>query len=548
MSRLLMLAAALTLVVSPARGAPPLHERIDQAIDARAGGPLAGPASDAEFLRRVHLDLAGIIPTAEDTRSFLADRDPQKRTRLIDRLLAGPGFPRRMQEAVTVWLLERRSGEAIADEAWNEMLRAAFAASRPWDELVRDLIAADGSDPKTRAAIRFFVDGGRGNPDQMTQDIARLLLGMNLHCARCHDHPNVTDYLQKDYFGIYAYLRQSKLQKDKSQQAFLIETVASDRVEFKSVFSADRELTGPRLPGRAEVAVPAFKKGEELAQPAKDGLPGVPRFRPRQLLARDLTAADNRRFVRNSVNRFWHLLMGRGLVHPLDLMHGTNPPSHPELLEALADDFVAHKFDVKYLLREIALSRAYQRSGTAPEGVDPESVKPESYRVANARGLSAEQLAWSLMRATGTLERIQAAPVPKEGKFTHKDYINGRVPPPDNLRDVMTLFAATFGSPAGEDEVEFTPSMGQALFLMNERLILSWLDPRGGGLTARLEKEGSPARVAEELYLAVLSRVPDGEEKAIVVEYLQKHGGRRSAALGELAWALLTSPEFRLNH
>jgi Protein of unknown function (DUF1549)/Protein of unknown function (DUF1553) len=547
MSRALGMWTFLVLV-SSAWGADPLHQRIDRAIAARAGGPVAATASDAEFLRRVYLDLAGTIPTVEETRKFLADTDKAKRTRLIDRLLASSDFARRMQEFVTVWLLERRPGTVISDSDWNTFLRSSFAANKPWDQLIRELVAADGRDPRTRAGMRFFVDGDRSSPDHAALDVGRLFLGMNLHCAQCHNHPNVSDYRQAHYFGIYAYLRQSKLQRDNSKRPFLVETIAKEKAEFKSVFSSKREATGPRLPGRKEVTIPTFKKGEAFAAPARDGLPGVPTFRPRQLLASDLTAGDNRRFVRNSVNRFWSLMMGRGLVQPLDMMHSDNPPSHPQLLEMLADDFVAHRFNVKFLLREIALSQAYQRSSVVPDGVDPAAVKPESYRIANARGLSAEQLAWSLMQATGTLARLRAAPVPKASKFSHKDYVNGRVAAPTNLPDVMKLFAGTFGNPPGEAEVEFTPSMGQSLFLMNEKLILNWLKPGEGTLVSRLAKEPDPAKIAEELYLTILSRLPEAEEKKLMTDYFTKHSKRGPSALGEAAWALLTSAEFRLNH
>lgn len=523
------------------------HQRIDQAIDAAFAGPAAPLASDAEFFRRVHLDLNGIIPTAEQTRAFLADSSPDKRTKTIDRLLASKDYARRMREATTVWLLERRTGTTVSDEEWNKWVEESFAANKPWDDFIRELIAADGSDDKTRAAIRFF-DGGREAPHQMTQDLARLFLGMNLQCAQCHNHPNVDDYQQADYFGIFAYVQPSKLQKDKNQRTIVIETAAKDKTEFQSVFSTQKRATGPRLPDRPEVEMSVFAKGSELAQPAKDGLPGASKLQLRQLLARDLTAADNRRFAANSVNRFWFLLMGRGLVHPLDLIHTKNAPSHPEVFELLIKDFVAHDFDVKYLLKEIALSRAYQRASILPEGIAAESVKPESYRVAIAKGLSAEQLAWSLMLATGNLDHILKQPIPKESKFTYKDYVNGRLPAPNNLPDVMKLFAATFGNPAGSPEVEFTPSASQSLFLMNEKLILDWLKPHDGNLVDRLSKENAPEKIAEELYLTAFTRLPDSEEVAMVQGYLRRHKGGRSAAISEIAWALLTSAEFRLNH
>lgn len=548
MKKSLAIVCLFASVTTAIAGEPQVHQRIDKAIQARSGGTLAPVASDAEFFRRVHLDLAGIIPTADETRSFLSDSDPKKRTRTIDSLLASDVFARRMREVVTVWLLERRPGTVVADPDWNKYVEGAFAANQPWDAFVRELISADGSDPKTRAAIRFFVDGGRNSHHQMTQDVARLFLGMNLQCAQCHNDPNVREFEQAHYFGLFAYLQQSKLQADKKQQSFLIETAAKQKMEFQSVFNAEKRSTGPKLPNGVEIDVPVHKKGEEFAKPGENGLPGRPKFQPRQLLARDLTAADHRRFVRSSVNRFWFQMMGRGLVHPLDLMHAKNPASHPELLEQLADDFVAHKFDVKYLLRQIAFSDAYQRSSILPEGVDPKSAKPESYRAAIPRGLSAEQLAWSLMRATGNLERIVAQPKPKDSKFTYKDYVNGKFPPPDNLPDVMNLFVASFGSPAGNPEVEFLPSASQALFLMNEKLLMHWLKARDNNLVDRLAKVSDAEKLAEELYLTALTRLPDAEEKTMCRNYLERHKARRTEAIGELAWALLTSVEFRLNH
>jgi hypothetical protein len=535
-------------VASSLLGQAPPHARIDKELAAKSGGAMAPRSTDAEFFRRIHLDLAGVIPTATATRQFLSDSDSHKRAKTIDRLLASEDYGRRMRDVVTVWLLERRPGTVITDDDWSRFVEKSFAANKPWDQFVRELIAADGRDSETRPGIRFFIDGGRNNLNQMTLDVGRLFLGMNLQCAQCHNDPNVQEYLQADFYGILAYLRQSKLQNDKKQKSFFIETAAKDKVEFQSVFTNEKKSTGPRLPDGRELDVPVFKKGEEFAQPAKDDLPAIPKFQPRQLLAKDLTSPENRRFARNAVNRFWFMMMGRGLVQPLDLMHGDNPASHPELLEFLVDDFIAHKFDVKRLLREIALSEAYQRSSQLPEGVEADRVKPESYRVANAKGLSAEQIAYSLMQATGNLERIKSAPRPKDQKFTYKDYANGKVAAPDNLPDLMTVFVASFGSPAGTAEVEFTPSAGQALFLLNEKIVLGWLQPQKGNLMERVAAEPDAAKLAEELYLACLTRLPDADEVALVRDYLERHKMRRSEAIADVAWALLTSAEFRLNH
>ena len=384
----------------------------------------------------------------------------------------------------------------------------------------------------------------------MTQDVARLFLGMNIHCAKCHDHPTVDEFKQSDYFGLLAFLNQSKAAKHTAKnQTFLVEGVATGKLEFQSVFSPDQKnQVGPRLPGGQEVAVPVFEKGEELAQPAADGLPGVPKFQPRQILAKELTSASNRRFVENSVNRFWYLMMGRGLVNPLEMMHAENPASHPELLKLLADEFVAHKFDVKWLLGVLARTRVYQRASLLPAGVTVQAVTPESYRIANAKGMTPEQTAWSIMRVTGVLDEIVKRERPEDSGFNVKDYINGRIPAPDNLIDTMLLFTAIFGNPPGEAEVEFQPSMGQALFLMNERLILDWLKPVEGSFIGRVEKMKDPRQVAEELFITILARNPSEQETNDLLQHLEKNVARRTAAIGEYAWALITSAEFKLNH
>jgi hypothetical protein len=545
-----VLLAIVSLAIPGFADESPLHVRIDRLVAGRANGTVADQASDAEFLRRVYLDLTGTIPSSVEAREFLGDSDVDKRTKLVDQLLAGPEYPRRMQQALTVMLLERRNATTITDAEWTDFVATSFAVNKPWNDFVRELVSADGHDERTRAAIRFFVDGGRNDHHQMTRDMARIFLGMDIQCAQCHDHPHVEDFHQADYFGLYAYLEQSVTKKDTQlKKLFLVENVAADKVEFQSVFSPeDKRETGPRLPAGQEVEIPQFEKGQELAVAAKDGLPGVPKFRPRLQLSHDLSSAENERFVRNSVNRFWFLMMGRGLVHPLDMMHSKNPPSHPDVLDLLAEDFVASGFDVKHLLREIALSAVYQRSSLLPANVEAEDASAETYRVARPRPLSAEQMTFTILQATGNLRRVLETPIPEESSFTFKDYTNGRIPPPDNLPDILTLFGATFGNPPGEVEVDFRPSVQQSLFLMNEQLIMHWLKPREANLIDRLTGIGAPEAVADELFLSVMTRLPREEEKAIVVAFLQENANERNDALADLAWSLLTSAEFRLNH
>ena len=546
----LFLLFTVSWLFMPSSRAGELAKRIDSIIKKQADGELAQVSSDAEFLRRIYLDLNGIIPTYEEIVAFLDDRDKNKRTKLIDILLNDSRYAVRMREAVTVMLLERRIGTTTPVTKWNQFLESAFSKNKPWDQVVREIITADAGNEETYGSLKFFTATGRTVHDQMTQDVARLFLGMNIHCAKCHDHPSVDDYKQSDYFGLLAFLNQTKTAKHTGDnKTYLVEGVSTGKLEFQSVFEPDtKHHVGPRLPGLVENDVHVFESGDEFEQDPKDGLPGIPKFRPRMLLAQQLASSENKQFVQNSVNRFWYLIMGRGLVHPLEMIHSDNPPSHPELLELLSAEFANSGFDVKHLIREIVLSDSYQRSSQLAEDETEQSCPPESYKVAISKGLTPEQAAWSIMRATGVLAEMQNAKPDPDTTFSFKDYINDRIPAPSNLQDTMTLFVSVFGSPPGVAEVEFQPSMGQALFLMNEKLILEWLKPREGRLIRKLEMIKDDAQVAKELYVTVYSRYPTAEEVAMVEEFLQGNSQRRTDAIAEFAWAMITSAEFRLNH
>ncbi len=596
-------AAALALAV-PTPAAEPLWATIDSQVARRAAAERAesaaifsGPASDSQFLRRVYLDLAGEIPPAWLAREFPADQDGGKRERLVERLLQGPAFARRMREAWTVMLLERHEGKAVADDAWEAYLESAFLSGKPWNELTRELVAADGFDDATRPAIRFFADGTRSDPHTRTQDFARLFLGMNLQCAQCHDHPTIADYKQSHYFGLFAFLSPTKLARDKQEQPRLIDAVVQAKADFVSVFHPeDKRAIGPRLLDEPEVAIPAVIKGDEFAQPPVNGLPGVPRFQPRKLLAEQLSGSESarRRFARNAVNRVWFLLMGRGLVHPLDLDHSANPPSHPELLERLTADFIASGYDLRWLMRSICLSEAYQRSAEFPGAAaaaassdsGPAKRQSDLYVTAIARPLSPEQLARSLVRATrhplagetlqapqwprsidGSMESAakgvsgasggrvagastaaaaaSAAKALPEKPFTLKDYLNRRLDPPTRWRDVMVVFAGVFGHPAGQAEVDFRPSVEQALFLSNDPLVRRWLDPSERGLIGDLvAAKSSDEACIDEIFLSFLSRWPDLKERAAAMDWLRQ-SENRPEALRDLCLALICSAEFR---
>ena len=525
--------------------AEPLHQRVDDLIGAGHEGAVAARSTDAEFHRRLWLDFAGVVPTAAETRAFLANAASDKRTKLIDRLLSGPHYPIHMRHLFSVMLLERRVGKTIEDADWDQYLEASFRDNKPLDQLVRELISADGTDKATRPAMKFLAVRTPTDHRLLARDVSRLLLGRNLECAQCHDHPTIDDYSQAEFFGLVAFLNRSYLYKDKkTKETFLAEKGTGPKVEFTSVFTSKSNATGPRLLRGMEIMVPVFEAGQDLASPAAEGRPPMPKYPLRAQLARRLTTRENSDFARNMANRLWATLMGRGLVHPLDMQHSMNAPSHPALLNLLADELVSHGYDIKYLLKQLALCETYQRSSHLGKAAD--SVPPSQYAAFPMRPLSAEQLGYSVMQITGTLDRILKAPADLAATAKYRPD-KGHPIPAENLDNVLKLFQSIYASQPGETEEGFNPSLAASLFLANEQLLLKWLGPQDGSLVARLTKVDDD-QLANELYVGVLSREPTVDERKSVQAFVTKHPDGRAAAVQEMAWALLASSEFRFNH
>lgn len=515
----------------------PLASQIDQLIEAKAAEKAFGTASslsdDAEFLRRVSLDLTGAIPTSGVVREFLSDPGPDKRTKLIDQLLAGADYPRRMQELFNSLLMERLGEHA----EWQKYLQSSFAQNKHWDQMVREMLCPDSEDESVRGAA-FFLSKRLENYGQnpvdrpaLTRDIGRLFLGVDLQCAQCHDHLFIDDYKQADFQGIYTFVTNTAVRSDVPFPA-VIEKPLSKKTDFISVFKREPKSIGPKLPGMAEIEIPTFPKDQEFEvapDPAKRFL-GKLKFSPLKKLSEQLPSSSNPLFARNIANRTWAILMGRGIIHPLDLNHADNPPSHPELLDLLAQEMVAHQFDIKWLIREICLSRAYQRSSQMAAGQGP---KPETFLVALEKPLAAEQVLRASLQATGEWQHLVA---------TAKDPTK---PIPDELR---LKFLKAFANPPREPEGEFAPSVKTALFIMHDATLQGWLTPQEGRLVQQLMMISDPGLIAEELYLSVLSRMPSDEERAEVIAALMSAGEKRSKVLENLTWALLATTEFCVNH
>jgi len=532
-----------------------LHERVDQLIV--AGFPrwevtAADRCSDDEFIRRITLDLTGTIPTAEATRTFLADATSNKRVALIDSLLASESFARQMAVVFDVMLMERRPDKYVTIDEWRAWLRTAFAENRPLNTTVAQVLAASEIDDDGRRAAKFYLDRAVER-DALVRDIGRLFLGVDLQCAQCHDHPDFSDYKHEHYYGLSVFVAGSKTFKLPNGKMALQETLTRE-AEFASVFAPENtRKTGPRILTGAVLEIPAFAEGEEYVEKPSRTVRSVPKFSLRELLATKLTGGETPAFARNMANRLWAMLMGRGVVHPLDAHHAANPPSHPELLTTLSDSFQQSGFDARSFLRELTLSETYQRSSVAPSESDPSKIPAESFAVANMKGLAPEQLLHSLLEATGSQavfeKQIEDALMEDKEAWTELSADAEKLAAArdakraERVKEFVTLFGSTPGRPEGE----FQASVPQTLFLANNPALVEWLEPQGDNLTARLVALDDAADIGKNAYLSVLSREPAAEELSVLTEHLQSRDDRR-AAIVEFVWSLVASAEFRLNH
>lgn len=472
---------------------------------------------DPTFLRRVFLDVCGMLPTVEEARTFLEDRDTHKRERLIDRLLERP-------EHSSWWALkwadrlgcnQRFVGKAGALKYFR-WIEHQMAAGRPEDAFVRLLLTASGGNYGQPAASFYRLPR---TPEDRAEHVAQVFLGVRIGCARCHNHPGES-WTQDDYYGLAAFFARLKYRDGPfyNHQYDKEETIIPTR---------SGEVSHPRT----RQAVPPRTLGSEpIAEDQRDR---------RETFADWLTAPDNPYFARAAVNRIWHSLFGRGLVDPVDDLRSSNPASHPQLLDYLARRYVALGFDHRRLLREILNSTVYQLS-SQPHA--PHAADDRYFSHAYVRLLSAEQLLDAIGQATGNAEKfagfpagLRAVELP-DGEYHHR-------------------FLQTFGRPArslscacerGEDS-----TLLQALELVGGRLIEEKIRRPGGRLDRWFAAcaVGQPdfAALVDELYLATLCRYPSDDERAVLVGHLQQSAAPRQTA-EDILWALLNHPEFLFQH
>ncbi|HEV3121659.1 MAG TPA: DUF1549 domain-containing protein [Isosphaeraceae bacterium] len=472
----------------------------------------AGPATDSTFLRRAYLDAIGRLPNPNETRAFLADKSADKRSRLVDELLERPEYA---DHWANKWVDLLRPNpyrvgiKAVLNlDAW---VRDAFRHNMPYDEFVRQLVAARGSTFRDGAATVFR---DRRAPDEAAPMISQLFLGIRLECAKCHHHPFEV-WGQDDFYGFAAYFSRigrkgTGLSPPISGSEEILFTAKSGQVKHP--------LTDKVVPPK-----PLFGTAKEATDPAAE---------PREVLAGWITAPENPFFGRVIANRVWTDLMVRGLVEPVDDLRATNPASNAPLLEALAEDFRRHGHDLKHLIRTIMTSYVYGLSSTPDER---NSADLRNYSRHYRQRLRAEVLLDAVIDITEVPEKFDAAPPRSRADtiWTHR---------------VPSLFLDTFGRPdPNQDppcERNDDTSMVQALHLMNAPTLQEKLSSDIGRVKRLAESDMAADKVVEELYLLTYCRYPTEDERSVALELFESGAANSRQAIEDLLWALLNSPEF----
>lgn len=513
----------------------PIEQVVDHYVDAFRNASKIAPAplaDDATIIRRLTLDLLGRIPVTAETAEYLANQDVDKKTKLVDRQLASPGFVRHQATELHALLLAEEAGrKGVRKTALREYLLASLQQNRGWDKIFRELLLPDEANPQMKGAGEFLKSRVK-DLNKLTIDVSTIFFGVNVSCTQCHDHPHVQEWKQDHFYGMKSFFaRTVDIGGFLAERDFGVVKYIPNKAQEK--VAPVMFLTGKALdvPGMKEPTKEEKKKEQERLDAGKKAkkAPAPPQFSLRAKLVETALEPGQRDFLaRAIVNRLWHRHFGRGLVMPLDQLHTENPASHPELLQWLARDFIAHGYDLRRTIRGIVLSNAYARSSRWEGDGAPQD---KYFAMAQVRPLTPLQMGLSLKLATADQRSLLGNPADLEKKL-------------EALERSAEGTARHFAQP-GEN---FQVSVGEAMtFANNESLQKELLDGTGN-LTKQMVKETDPAKRAELAVRQVLCRPARGEETQAIVAYLLERQDRAEAACQQVIWALLTSAEFRFNH
>ncbi|GAB4157331.1 MAG: hypothetical protein Tsb009_34410 [Planctomycetaceae bacterium] len=493
----------------------------------------APQASAANLIRRTTLDLAGRVPTPAEVREFVTSSDPKKREKLVDRLLNSPDFNLHQRNQLDDMLLAGLKN----DNEWREYLLTAVAENRPWDQMFREMMIGREDNPKEKPALAFLKARAR-NLDDMVNDTSKLFFGVSINCAKCHDHPLVDDWKQDHFYGLMTFFARTYLTKsqklgEKSTATVKFTTTAGKQKQAKLMFLTSTVVEEPPLKKTKEELKKEDAEIRRQMKDAKAPAPKPPAFSPRaKLVETALKPGQNHFFSKSIVNRLWARLMGQGLVDPLDQMHSGNPASHPELLAWLARDLVAHKYDLKRVIRGIVLSEPYARSSRWSGKGDPPAS--HHFAVAIPRPLTPQQYALSLMIATSN-------PNDLEQKMKSADW--------KKHREALEKSAAGFANQLERPGENFQVSVDEALlFSNNTRIERDYLRDSRDRIVGWLKSIDNDKTLIQTAFRTVLSRDAEAEELAAFQKYINKRKDRRLDGIRQVVWALITSPELRFNY
>ena len=505
---------------SKSEGRAGFIDRLLESSWKKAGVNPAKPATDEEYLRRVYLDLLGRIPDVQEARAFLQTRETDKREKLVDFLLEHADYPKNFATQWTILLIGRgNQGRMVDRGALSSWLRKQFAANRPWNDVVFDLVTAAGSN-KQNGAVNYILAHLEFDAVPLTSRTTRLFLGRQIQCTQCHDHPS-NAWKQGDFWGINAFFKGLKAEQKTAVNETGLE--AYDHTELRDEPS-DAYVRFDKRNGLVGIAFPKFLNGQKISQ-------GTDVIR-RTELGKLIVDPKNEDLSRAFVNRMWAHFLGRGFVNPVDDLGPHNTPSNPELLDKLAREFQETRYDVKQLIRWIMASRGYQASSVQGKGAEKEEGL---FNFMQLRPMSPEQLYDSLLTATDA----------------HRA---GNGVQSDQKRDAwLRQFLFAFGNDEGEETTNFQGTIPQALMMMNGELLRDALSGKPGSFLAgcieqaQRQARSPEAYMVKQIYLAALSRYPTRKEVQQAGRYLASYPDSLRV-LEDLFWALLNSNEFILIH
>lgn len=509
----------------------------------------AKSATDGEWCRRIYLDLIGRIPTVEELDRYEADRKRDRRARLVDRLLGEEYRDEFARNWTTIWtnLLIGRTGGATRDslasrDGMQRYLREAFEYNKPYDEMVRELITATGScrpeDADFNGAANFLADKMAEGGVQATAKTSQIFLGMAVQCTQCHNHP-FNEHKQNQFWELNAFFRQTRVERLPDGENRDVARVVDRDFKGESGDAEKAEIFYELRNGKMKVAYPVFVDGRSLAamyaeRGADFGDRGyLEDVNRRTELAKLVLGSEE--FEQAIVNRMWAHFLGYGFTKPVDDIGPHNTPSHPELLAELGKRFRASGFDLRALMRWIALSEPYQLSSKISRGNekdDPDLGARPMFSRFYLRQMQAEQLYESLLVATAADDTVK-----QEDRAERKE-------------EWLSQFNTAFGTDENDEATTFNGSIPQALTLMNGDLIRRATGSQMGSVLGRVtgDEKLSNADKIRYLYRAALSRNPTRQELMISNELLVARKGDVRAALQDIWWALLNTNEFILVH